>query len=160
MFQYIDKLLLFMILGICSISDLRFRKVKNQYVIIGIIIRPVLLVMSGNFGYEFLYNIFSSFLITLFLLLVVLCCERFFKKQLMGGADIKLIFMCGIYMTIEQLLYTLLIAFALAAIAGIVLILKKRNKVYPFVPFLAISVYSVLLPATIEANNLACQVGG
>lgn len=155
LFLNIYNILLMLILIICSISDLKYRKVKNRLVIIGILIRTVLFVLFEKSLLELFYYLLTSVIITLLLVISVLCCERIFKKQLMGGADVKLIFMCGIYLNMEQLLYVLLMAFVFAAIAGVVLKIKKRNKGYPFVPFLAISVLFVLLPATIEAYNLA-----
>ena len=78
----------------------------------------------------------------------------------MGGADIKLIFMCGIYLGFAKLITVLFSSFLLTLIMGIVWKIKKRNIIIPYVPFLTISAFLVLLPGTIEGNYLTGQIIG
>lgn len=157
MFQITDKIILLLILLIASVSDLRCRKVKNRYILLGIIIRPILLIIFNISMVELLHKLIYAFLITGFLLTIILMGEKIFKKQPMGGADIKLIFMCGLYLG-EQLLYMVFIACVLTLIVAIGLKIKKRNLKIPFVPFLFISVILILLPAAIKGNYLTGQI--
>jgi len=59
----------------------------------------------------------------------------------LGGGDIKLMFVLGIFLGAKGVLYALLLAFVIASIISIFLLvfkIKKRKDYIPFGPFLAI----------------------
>jgi prepilin signal peptidase PulO-like enzyme (type II secretory pathway) len=61
------------------------------------------------------------------------------KGKLMGGGDVKLVFLMGLILGIQKLLLALFISFNAAALIGIILIIlgkKKRTGYIPFGPFL------------------------
>ena len=160
MFRIIDNIALLLLLLVCSVTDIKHRKVKDIYVVTGILIRPVLFILFKVNGKELIYNIITAVVIVSFLIGVLLICEKIFKKPLMGGADIKLIFMCGLYLGADKLLYVLFFSFLITLTAATFWIIKKRNIKIPYVPFLTISVFLVLLPSTIEGNYLTGQIVG
>jgi leader peptidase (prepilin peptidase)/N-methyltransferase len=72
-----------------------------------------------------------------FLALVVLS-----RGRAMGGGDIKLVFLMGLVLGLKSALLALIIAFDVAAIVGITLILLKkrgRRDMIPFGPFLVLA---------------------
>jgi prepilin signal peptidase PulO-like enzyme (type II secretory pathway) len=61
--------------------------------------------------------------------------------KLMGGGDVKLIFLMGLLLGMQNLLLALVVSFNVAAIVGITLLatgIKKRRDPLPFGPFLAL----------------------
>lgn len=159
LFKITDIAVLLTILVICSASDLRYRRVKDRYILAGIIIKIFLLIVLKESQYEFFFNLAMTFVLTALIVTVVTVFRKILKKQLIGGADIKLIFMCGMYIAFDRYIYMLLCAFLLALAAGIYLKIKKRNNVrLPFVPFLLIGVVLVLLPSAVEGDYLTCQI--
>lgn len=155
------NIILIIILFICSISDIKNRKVSNLWILAGLIMGPLIYIITGRDFWEFIYNLIGAIIITVIMILAAVVCENIFQKQVMGGADIKLIFMCGLYLALDRLLYVIFIALMGVVFAGLIMKLKKRNHVrFPFVPFLFISVILVLLPATIKGNYLPCQIVG
>lgn len=160
MFRIIDSIVLLLVLIACSISDIKYRKVKDMFIITGILLRPALFILFKENGKELIYNTITAIVVVTLLIGVLLICEKIFKKQLMGGADIKLIFMCGFYIGADKLLYVLFCSFFFTLIAGVFWTIKKRNIKIPYVPFLTLSVFLVLLPSSVEGNYLTGQIVG
>lgn len=71
------------------------------------------------------------------LLVMVLLTEKFMGREVMGGGDIKLMFVFALYLTWPKLLLTLLVG-CLAGLVFAVLSGKKRGMPMPFGPFLAV----------------------
>ncbi|WP_286975736.1 A24 family peptidase, partial [Candidatus Aquicultor secundus] len=73
------------------------------------------------------------------LYLIAIMARLFFKKDAMGGGDIKLAAFIGLYLG-GYVLLALFISFALGAIVGIVMISrdkKSAKEMIPFGPFMA-----------------------
>ena len=79
------------------------------------------------------------------------------KKQGMGGGDVKLAVLIGIWLGPEQLLVALAIAFVTGSIAGISLMLKQgESKPFPFGPFLVVG---MLLSMAVGEQLWAWYIG-
>ena len=83
------------------------------------------------------------------LLLLVLAMDRLLGKQTMGGGDIKLIFVLGLYFDQTQMLLLLFLACALA-LAGIIRDVvtgagTKEARRFPFGPCLSMAAFFVAL---------------
>jgi prepilin signal peptidase PulO-like enzyme (type II secretory pathway) len=81
--------------------------------------------------------------------LLILAIEKIWQKEALGGGDIKLIFVTGMYLGWEKNLWMLLIACMMGAVVGIV---RAREKVpkeeayFPFGPMIAqATVFCMLL---------------
>lgn len=86
------------------------------------------------------------------LLLVAVAGSYFFKKEAMGGGDIKLSAMVGSFLGWQLTLLSLFLAFFSGAIAGVIILLKRKEKkdvtgeeddsisldTIPFGPFIAL----------------------
>ena len=99
---------------------------------------------------EVLLGLFiDGLVVSLPVLLLILLIEKIWKKEAMGGGDIKLIFVTGMYLGWEKNLWMLLIACMMGAVVGIV---RAREKVpkeeayFPFGPMIALAtVFCMLL---------------
>jgi len=71
-----------------------------------------------------------------------------FKKEAMGGGDVKLTAMIGAFLGWKYTIISLFLGFFLGALAGIFLILSKiksREDIIPFGPFIALgSIITIL----------------
>jgi leader peptidase (prepilin peptidase)/N-methyltransferase len=73
--------------------------------------------------------------------------EFFYKKEVLGGGDVKLMAGVGAFLGVEKVLFAIFIASLLGSIAGLVLILFKRKskEIYiPFGPFLSLASFVVV----------------
>lgn len=123
------------LLVIITISDVAYMIIPNVFLIffgvflvIGRIISPL------DFMWDSLIGAILGFAL-LYLIAVV-------SKGGMGGGDVKLFFVVGLFLGVAKTLLTLFIASLLGVIVGYsTIILKKRNdkKPFPFGPYIAIS---------------------
>jgi len=71
-----------------------------------------------------------------------------FKKEAMGGGDVKLAAMIGAFLGWRYIVISLFLGFFLGALAGIFLILSKiksREDTVPFGPFIVLGSFITLL---------------
>jgi prepilin signal peptidase PulO-like enzyme (type II secretory pathway) len=64
-----------------------------------------------------------------------------FKKEGMGGGDVKLSFVLGFFLGFPAIVISLYLSFVIGALVGVIFILLKRKNIYgalPFGPFLII----------------------
>ena len=82
------------------------------------------------------------------ILIIGLAGSVIFKKEAMGGGDVKLAAMIGAFLGWRYIIISLFLGFFLGALAGIVLILSKiksREDVVPFGPFIVLGSFITLL---------------
>lgn len=74
--------------------------------------------------------------------------EKLFKKEALGGGDIKLVAAAGAILGWNGLLGSILLGSIIGSIFGVLLIIlhrKNRNEFIPFGPFLCLGVYLTCL---------------
>lgn len=82
------------------------------------------------------------------ILIIGLAGSIIFKKEAMGGGDVKLAAMIGAFLGWRYIMISLFLGFFLGALAGIILILSKiksREDVIPFGPFIVLGSFITLL---------------
>lgn len=82
------------------------------------------------------------------ILIIGLAGSVIFKKEAMGGGDVKLAAMIGAFLGWRYIIISLFLGFFLGALAGIFLILSKiksREDVVPFGPFIVLGSFITLL---------------
>jgi leader peptidase (prepilin peptidase)/N-methyltransferase len=82
------------------------------------------------------------------ILIIALVGSKIFKKEAMGGGDVKLAAMIGAFLGWRYTIISLLAGFFLGALTGIILIItkiKKKEDAIPFGPFIALGSIITLL---------------
>lgn len=82
------------------------------------------------------------------ILIIGLAGSVIFKKEAMGGGDVKLAAMIGAFLGWRYIIISLFLGFFLGALAGIILIMlkiKSREDVVPFGPFIVLGSFITLL---------------
>ena len=73
------------------------------------------------------------------------------KKEGMGGGDIKLVFVIGLFLGLKNFVQVFIVSFFVAAVVSVFLLIsriKNRKDYIPFGPFLCIGTYvTMLFPA-------------
>jgi len=104
-------------------------------------------VLGETYFFKFLNSILGVFAGGGSLFLIGMLGEFFYKKEVMGGGDVKLMAGVGAFLGVERVLAAIFIASFLASIAGLILILfKKRPKetYISFGPFLSLASFAVI----------------
>ena len=82
------------------------------------------------------------------ILIIALGGSAIFKKEAMGGGDVKLAAMIGAFLGWRYIIISLFLGFFLGALTGIILIMakiKSREDVVPFGPFIVLGSFISLL---------------
>lgn len=77
------------------------------------------------------------------LLIIAIVGSKLFKKEAMGGGDIKLAAMIGAFLGWKLTLLALFLGFFLGSIIGVIVLVTSKNKsdVLPFGPFIALGAF-------------------
>lgn len=130
---YVTHLLLLVsILLYASLVDLDSRTIPNACIIAAIVVRAAYIVLAGPvFGFidaveVTQFSLIGAFVIAVPLTIVVLVADRILGQDSMGGGDIKLFFVAGLYFGWRQCLF-LIIAACIIGI-GMALVSQQRER--------------------------------
>lgn len=132
---FIQAIVLNSILIVVSFVDIENQIIPNKIIIFTLGI-GVIFAFFDNIS--FMSALFGMILGGGMLLLLALV------PGVLGGGDIKLMFVLGIFLGVKGALFAIFIAFVLASIVSILLLLfkiKKRKDYIPFGPFLALGTF-------------------
>ena len=138
------------ILYLVSVTDLYDQIIPDGCLITAIVVRVIYFCFVEGFQWRALFALLGNgFAVSLPLLFLVLLMEKVWKKEAMGGGDIKLLFVTGMYIGWAQNL----LAVFLACIIGIVVGLRQTKKeesngYFPFGPSIAIGAAFSMLYGT------------
>lgn len=144
------NLLIFLILSIfliiISFIDLHLRIIPDilaiSLLIFGLLSSFVNPIVAFNFFNSLKGTLFGG----IFLYLVSYAGAKIYKKEVMGGGDVKLLAAGGSFLGLQNIFLALLIACFIGGVTGLFLILikkKKRTDFIPFGPFIAIGILTV-----------------
>lgn len=138
-YQTLIYALLSSALIIISFIDLDEQIIPDEISLPGIIIGFVLSFIVPYISY--LNSILGIIVGGGIIFLIALAGLAIFKKEAMGGGDVKLAAMIGAFIGWKYIIISLFIGFFIGAIAGILLILlkiKNRDDLVPFGPFIVL----------------------
>lgn len=128
------------ILFLVTLTDLYEQIIPDACLVVAIAVRLLYYFFIEGFGTKsFIYLIASGFYVALPLLLLTLLLEKLWKKEAMGGGDIKLIFVTGLYLGWKKNLLMILIACIVGIMIGSLQMSKKEENYFPFGPAIAIA---------------------
>lgn len=147
-YELIISLTISSLLMLVIVSDLTYLMIPDRFIVISAIIIVIINFLNKglvNGLLSILYGILSFILMYLIMLLG----NKLFKKESMGGADIKLMFLVGL--SLDPMLSTIviLIAALFALPVSLYLLIKKNEHVVPFGPFI---VFGLLLVYFLKMN--------
>lgn len=138
------------VLIIISISDIKYYIIPDEVLIVGSILMITLFIINtftsdlgifkgvilpilngaGAFSILYLFKVLGDFM---------------FKKESLGGGDIKLLFFIGLTLGFDMSIVTIFIAAFIALPLSIVSLIKNDNNVLPFGPYLSIGAIIIML---------------
>ncbi|MBQ9020465.1 MAG: prepilin peptidase [Eggerthellaceae bacterium] len=113
-----------------SLVDLDSRTIPDWCIIVALLVHVVYLVIAGpvlgqiDTRTAVIDSLVGGFAIALPLTVVVMVADRVFKRDSMGGGDIKLFFVAGVYFGWQQCLFLIMFA----CIIGIIMALVSQRK--------------------------------
>lgn len=127
-----------------SLTDAQAQIIPNKLIIAGIAIRVAFILVSGDIPHVALQSVIGGLSVSLPVLLIALLLEKLLKKEAVGGGDIKLLFMTGLYFSWQLNVFALLLA-CFVGIAFALIARIKSGKPFPFGPAIACGTWLSML---------------
>lgn len=123
---------------IVFISDYQTMIIPDEVLIVASILLTICMYIKGGFpllGESLLGGLiaFGS------MFLIKIIGDFLFKKESMGGGDIKLLFVFGLVIGFEMAIISIFLAAFIALPVSLIILFTKKSNVIPFGPFLCIS---------------------
>lgn len=129
-----------------SLIDWQSRIIPDRLLLTAIVNRLVFMILLRQPpGATALSMLVGACSVSVPLLLLVLVMDRVLGKESMGGGDIKLLFVMGLYLDWMHMLLVLFAACVLGILPGLWMRKKQKDGGFPFGPFLALSCILVVL---------------
>lgn len=142
--NFIKAILISSLFIIVSISDIRYMIIPDEITYSFATILAALDIVS--FGLlKASEHILSGVILFILMYLIMLLGNFLFKKESLGGADIKLMLITGITLGLSTGFLSIFVASLLALIPSIIIIITKKDHAFPFGPFLTGAVLLIFL---------------
>ena len=126
-----------------TVSDLNYMIIPDRFIIVSSII-IMLAKIIGNGLHEFLVSLGYGILAFAFMFGVMKLGSFIFKKEALGGADVKLMFITGICVEPFLSLLVIIIASVIALPVSLFLLYKEKESIIPFGPFLVVGLLIIM----------------
>ena len=127
------ELLILASLCLClSFCDLEDYIIPDRFILAGILVRAVFILLSGDLPHTALRSLIGGLSVALPVLILVLIMEKILKKEAMGGGDLKLLFMLGLYFPWSLNFLGILLACVIGILFGLAAL--RRDRMIPFGP--------------------------
>jgi leader peptidase (prepilin peptidase)/N-methyltransferase len=127
-----------------SVVDMESYEIPDRYIVFGIVWRLLFLFAEEDRVSALKNGVLTGLAVAGSLLVISLIMDHILKKESMGGGDIKLFFMTGLYMNLFMGLFNVIIA-CLCGLSFMVIL--KKEKI-PFGPSISIATVVTLLIGT------------
>lgn len=145
--DFFISLVISSVLVITCITDFNYLIILDEPLVIGsILIIIITLITSGLV--DTLIAILSGLLLFFFMLLVKILGDKAFKRESLGGGDIKLSFFIGLSLGYKLAFVNLVLASILTLPIAFYYLVKYKDREVPFGPFLIISNFIIFVFAS------------
>lgn len=131
-------------LVIVIVSDIRYMVICDEVLIIGNIIIFILLIISIGLKAS-LFALFYGIASFVIMLSIKTLGDMIFRKESMGGGDIKLMFTFGLVLGIPSSVASIFLASFIGLPISLVMMKKNKSHELPFGPYLSIAAIILLL---------------
>lgn len=132
------------ILIINIISDIEYMIILDEVLLFGICLIIVLYLILFGFN-ACAYHIISGVISFFIMYLIKIIGDLLFKKESMGGGDIKLMYLFGLVLGIDLSIVSIFLATFIAFPIAIIVLLRQKDNLIPFGPFLSMAAILLLI---------------
>lgn len=137
-YELVYSLIIVSLMVIVIVSDINYMIIPDSFIVV-----PAILIIIFKFIHLGVIDGFVSIgygvISFLILYIIMLIGNKVFKKECLGGADIKLFFVVGLLFPPFISMLVLVIACFIALPVSLIILFKNRENIIPFGPFIVIS---------------------
>lgn len=143
-YNFLIALIISSLLIIVTVSDITYMIIPDRFIVICSILVIIIKAIFCPLN-TFLYSLLSGVASFAVMFAIMKFGNYVFKKETLGGADVKLMFFVGL--CLEPFLSLLVIVFAsfIALPVSLLLLVKEKEHAIPFGPFIVIGLMIVFL---------------
>lgn len=131
-------------LVIVIISDIEYMIILDEVLITSTLI-IILIYIFGIGITETAYHIYAGVGAFLVMYTIKIIGDKVFKKESLGGGDIKLMFLFGLVIGFPMSICTIFLATFIAFPIAIIILLSSKENIIPFGPFLSMAAILILV---------------
>ncbi len=151
-YELIISLLLVSLFSIVIVSDLNYYIIPDSVTLITGIMILIVNILNMGIKIALLYLLYG-FIMFIFMYLIGIMGKFLFKQEALGGGDMKLLFVLGMTLPLIVSFFGIVLATFLALPISIYLLIKHKDKIIPFGPFL-VAAFLILYMFKIDVNNI------
>lgn len=162
--QFFIYAFLLLLLIVCMFADIKGCIIPNEINFVGFIVGIVLAFAQMSINVKLGLDALAGMLVGFLTFLAIAGLSLLvFKKEGMGGGDIKLMGVLGLYVGFFNNIQIFILSFFIAAIISVFLLatkIKKSDDYIPFGPFIVLAAYiTILFPTSVTMPFLLQLVG-
>ena len=143
-YNFFIMLILSSLCVIIFVSDFKYMIILDSPLIISGVL--VIILKTIYYGYKTIIPTLISGIITFFVMLLVgFIGKKMYKRDALGGGDIKLSFIIGMILGVQVAMVSLIFSTFLALPYALATIVLKKDSEVPFGPFIVASLFIVFL---------------
>lgn len=150
--ELILALTLISVLIIVIISDYQTLIIPDEVIIFGFVLISIELIIMHGFNF-LLKSYLSGIIAFTFMYLLKLFGDFVFKKESMGGGDIKLMFLIGLVLGWKEAFMSVFLSSFIALPISLIILVMKKDHIMPFGPFLSVATI-ILFLTKIDFNTI------
>lgn len=129
---------------IIIVSDINYLIIPDEVLIIGGILLVIETIIFKGFD-VLLVQLLSGVIAFAVMLFIKIAGDYIFRKESMGGGDIKLMFFFGFTLGWEMAILTIFIGSLIGLPISLIIMFKNKTNIIPFGPFLSLGAMVILL---------------
>ena len=126
-----------------SLVDLDTQIIPDRFLLIPILFRAAELLLTGGFM-GLWKGVLPGLIVSVAVLIFSLIMDKILKKDTMGGGDIKLLFVIGLFLSFPEMLLMVMIACVVGIVMASLLMKVSPDTPFPFGPALSLAAVIVL----------------
>lgn len=151
-YEFIISLIFISSLIVIIVSDIEYMIILDEILAVSSIV--IILLDLIFFGLDYTANMILSGILAFGSMFVIkLIGDRIFKKESMGGGDIKLMFLFGIVIGYALSICDIFLATFIAFPVAIYVLFSRKDSLIPFGPFLAMGAILIHI-SKVDFNNI------
>ncbi len=140
--EFIISLMIVSYLMIVIVSDINYLIIPDEVTLFFVIATTIVKFVAFGLG-DTLYSLLSALLLFIAMYLIMLIGNKLFKKESLGGGDIKLMFFVGLVIGPIEGLFSLFLSSLIALPISLLLYWKNKSTIVPFGPFILIALIMI-----------------
>ena len=134
-FNFLISILISSYFVIVLVSDIKYYIIPDEVTVF--LALSLVILNFINYGFDMgISFILQGLILFLVMFIAAILGKLLFKKECLGGGDIKLTFVTGLFLNVYNGLFSIFVASILAFPISLFILFKDKNHMIPFGPFL------------------------